>query len=123
MSIIERDLEKHLNRTQSPNTIVQEMRGRHGTRCLSTLIALLEDEDSPWSTQTLFAHYRLSSLVRATAELKRDKVVVCGRFLKKLENECFWKLTRRQLYRLHEDVLFLFPKRFEFLKRWIKEGL
>lgn len=103
--------------------LITELKDTHGTRCVPYLISLLDDEDAPWQSETVFRNFALTTLVRATYKLRVRRVVVNVDFLKRLENECFWRLTRNQMIRLQDEILYLYPQRFEFLNRWISEGL
>lgn len=103
--------------------LITEMKAEHGTRCVPYLISLLDDYDAPWQSESLFRNFALTTLVRATYKLRTRNTVVCDDFLRRLENACFWRLTRDQMIRLQDEILFLYPHRFEFLKRWIAEGL
>lgn len=100
--------------------VVREMKNEHGTRCLPMLISLLGDGD--WTVSSLFETFRLTSLVRATFEVRKQNLVTDDRFLKKLEDECFWKLNRKQLFRVADELLYLFPERFDHLNRWMRDG-
>lgn len=121
MSIIGEDINTLIDTAGLRSTfLVKELKNKHGTRCLGLLIAMLGDGD--WTTYDLFSHFRLTTMVKATHQLRRENVVVEARFLKRLEHDCFWKLNRNQQFKLADEVLFLFPDQFDHLQRWIDEG-
>lgn len=99
--------------------LVQEMKKTHGIRCLPVMLALLGDGD--WSSDTLFSKFKLTSLVRAAYQVRKENVVIDDRFLQRLEDKSFWHLNRKQLFRVADELLFLFPERFAHLRRWIQE--
>jgi len=103
--------------------LIKTLKREHGTHCAGYLIALLEDDDTPWTANQLLQYFSLSTLVRATHRLRVDMIVVDAAFVEKLEHQCFWKLTRLQMYRIHTQLLGLYPVRFAFLTRWMNEGL
>lgn len=121
MSIIAHDIDRLIEEDGLRSTfLVREIKEQHGIRCLPLLIGMLGDGD--WSAHSLFEHFRLTSLVKAAYQVRRDNIVTDQRFLKQLENECFWKLNRNQLFRVADELLYLFPERFDHLHRWIHEG-
>lgn len=122
MPKIERDLDTLIT-THGLRAVflVQEMKNKHGTRCLPTLLALLGDGD--WSAHSLFSKFKLTSLIRASFQLRKDNIVIDDDFLKRLEHEAFWKLNRKQLYRVSDELLFLFPDRFDHITRWMEQDL
>lgn len=116
---IERDLDNLITQQGLRSVfLVQEMKATHGIRCLPTLLALLGDGD--WSMHSLFNHFKLTSLVKATFQVRKENIVIDDRYLKRLEDQCFWYLNRKQLFRVADELLFLFPERFDHLNRWMQ---
>jgi len=117
---IEFDLDRMIEVDGLRSTLlIKEMKEIHGLRCLPTLLKLLGDGD--WSAESLFNHFKLTSLVKATYQVRKENVVIDDRFLERLEQKCFWHLSRQQLFRVADEILFLFPERFSHVKRWIEE--
>jgi hypothetical protein len=120
MSLIVYDIDRLIEENGLRSTrLVKEVKDRHGTRSLPALIAMLGDGD--WNAHSLFEHFRLTSLVKATYQVRRDRIVTDDRFLKQLEKECFWKLNRQQTFRVATELLYLFPEQFQHLTRWLEE--
>lgn len=107
---------EHIDNGLFGSSLIKSMKAMHGTHCLPLLVTLCGDGD--FYMQSLFGNFQLRSLIRATYNVRSTNYAVDTDFMHKLAERAFWRLDRKQMLKLSTELMYLFPQKFTFLKRW-----
>lgn len=104
--------------------LVRQMGDKFDLRGLPTLVMFCGDGD--FYMHSLFKYFKISSLVRATYNVKSTNYAVDKDFLVSLGDKAFWNLSLKQVLKLSAELKYLFPDRFAYLdtleERYIPVG-
>lgn len=96
--------------------LVETLKREHGHHAAYALTPWLGEGD--FTHHSLFSAFRLTTLIRAAYSAKTELFAVEDDYLRILGDRAFWELTKSQQLRLKEQLLFLWPEKFQHLERW-----
>lgn len=97
----------------SGNELVDAMIDHFDLRALPTLIKFCGDED--FYMHSLFSRFKITSLVRATFNVRSSNYAIDTDFVASLGTKAFWSLNLKQVLKLSTELRYLYPDKFSYL--------